>query len=199
MSSVYVGVGSNIEKYKHVEAAIHELAGLGQSLRCSKIYECPSLGFEGESFFNLVVELQTSLSLDIFARTLRDIEIRWGRVAETEKFQDRTLDLDLILFDDVVRENPPQLPRPDIYKYPFVIQPLYELCPERIIPGDGRSVRDIWLQADHLDVLTPVNAWLPKSSIFVKSELPHIRQLVISLYIFDIIPTVTMVHKAVLY
>lgn len=163
MTSVYVGIGSNIDKHKHIEVAVDELSGLGQFIRQSTIYESPSLGFRGAPFFNLIVEIQTSLTLEVFAKFLRDIEIRWGRALEAQKYQDRTLDLDIILFGDMIRDSSPQLPRKDIYHYPFVIQPLYELSPDLVIPGDGRTVRDIWLQAEHLDVLRAVRPWFSAS------------------------------------
>ncbi|MDW6001816.1 2-amino-4-hydroxy-6-hydroxymethyldihydropteridine diphosphokinase [Vibrio mangrovi] len=159
MIPVYVGIGSNIDRHKHVEAAVSELEKMGEDLRLSTIYESPSQGFQGGAFFNLVIELKTSLSLETFASMLKDIEIRWGRKPDARKFQDRTLDLDIILFGDVVSSESPQLPRQDIYKYPFVIQPLFELCPDLLLPGDGRSVRQIWLKADNLEVLKPVKSW----------------------------------------
>ncbi|CAM3505148.1 2-amino-4-hydroxy-6-hydroxymethyldihydropteridinepyrophosphokinase [Vibrio aerogenes CECT 7868] len=163
MTSVYVGIGSNIDKHKHIEVAVGELSGLGDLVRQSTIYESPSLGFQGAEFFNLIVEIQTSLTLEVFTKFLRDIEIRWGRAVDAKKYQDRTLDLDIILFGDMIRDASPQLPRKDIYHYPFVIQPLYELSPELIIPGDGRTVREIWLQAENLDVLRAVRPWFSVS------------------------------------
>lgn len=160
MTTVYVSVGSNIEKHKHIEMAIRELSQLGQdAIRLSTLYECPPLGFTGDSFFNLVVEIRTSSSLDTVVRQLRDIELRWGRHVDAQKYQDRTLDLDIILFGDRVKAAHPQLPRKDIYQYSFVIQPLYELCPDLVIPNDGRLIREIWTLADNLNVLKPVPLW----------------------------------------
>ena len=59
-------------------------------------------GFDSHAFYNLVVEMKTELSLADFALTLREIELRWGRDSQAKKFQDRTLDLDIILFGDTV-------------------------------------------------------------------------------------------------
>ncbi len=156
MITTYIGVGSNIEPNKHVQAAILELRQLDENLRLSQVYECPSFGFESRAFYNLVVEMETSLSLADLATHLRDIEIRWGRDPEAQKMQDRTLDLDIILFGNVVSEQP-SLPREDIYKYPFVIQPLYELCPYLVLPNDGRTVSQIWQTMNNFDSLSPVD------------------------------------------
>ncbi|MCR9422738.1 MULTISPECIES: 2-amino-4-hydroxy-6-hydroxymethyldihydropteridine diphosphokinase [Vibrio] len=159
MTTVYVGVGSNIERRKHIKVAIEELSTIGNHLQISTIYECASVGFNSAAFYNLVVVLETRLSLSDFVAQLRAIESRWGRDPQAKKFQDRTLDLDIILFGEDISAQDPELPRSDIFKYPFVIQPLYDLSPERIVPNDGRSVRQIWQQAINLESLTPVKLW----------------------------------------
>lgn len=157
MTLVYVGVGSNIERSKHSRAAIEELSKLDSRLRVSTIYECGSLGFDSAPFYNFIIELRTGMSLADFSRSLREIEIRWGRRKDAGKYQDRTLDLDIILFGERVSAREPELPRSDIYKYPFVIQPLYELAPDLIIPGTETSIREIWQKADGLDLLSAVD------------------------------------------
>ncbi len=159
MITVYVGVGSNLERYQHIEAAITELKLLGSELRLSTIYECEALGFDSHPFFNLVVEMKTSLSLDEFQACIKEVEFRWGRELDAKKFQDRTLDMDILLFGDVISEVSPVVPRSDIYKYPFVIQPLYELCPELRIPGTQLSIKQVWDDFSMLDTLTPVPQW----------------------------------------
>jgi 2-amino-4-hydroxy-6-hydroxymethyldihydropteridine diphosphokinase len=160
MTTAYIGVGSNIDREKHVQAAYAELASVATTLRSSRVYECAPVGFDSHPFYNLVFEVETELSLTEFSHFLRITEIKWGRDENAQKFQDRTLDLDIVLFGEVVSEASPQLPRSDIFKYPFVIQPLYELCPERVVPGDGRTVKQIWQQMDGYDTLSPVNIFL---------------------------------------
>ncbi|WHR51027.1 2-amino-4-hydroxy-6-hydroxymethyldihydropteridine diphosphokinase [Vibrio furnissii] len=159
MITTYVGIGSNLQRHQHIEAAVGELRRIGHDLRLSTIYECESVGFDSHAFYNLVVEMKTELSLAEFALTLRDIELRWGRESQAKKFQDRTLDLDIILFGDTISATAPVLPRPDIYHYPFVIQPLYELCPERCIPGTQDTIQHVWQQAQGLEALKPVELW----------------------------------------
>ena len=102
MTIAYVGVGSNIDKHLHIERAIKALSELDLNARFSTIYESPALGFEGDSFFNLVAEITTSQTLLTFAQTLRDIEFRLGRTLDAQKKQSRTIDLDIILFGDCI-------------------------------------------------------------------------------------------------
>ncbi|EGR0068811.1 2-amino-4-hydroxy-6-hydroxymethyldihydropteridine diphosphokinase [Vibrio vulnificus] len=157
MNTVYIGVGSNIEREKHARAAWQELTLLGEALQASPIYECAAVGFDSHTFFNFVIRLNTSMTLEELASQLRQIELRWGREENAAKYQDRTLDLDIVLFGECISSQKPELPRSDIFKYPFVIQPLYDLQPDLVIPGDGRTVEEIWQTARDLDTLRAVD------------------------------------------
>ncbi|RZQ96844.1 2-amino-4-hydroxy-6-hydroxymethyldihydropteridine diphosphokinase [Vibrio vulnificus] len=157
MNTVYIGVGSNIEREKHARAAWQELTLLGEALQASPIYECAAVGFDSHAFFNFVIRLNTSMTLEELASQLRQIEQRWGREENAAKYQDRTLDLDIVLFGECISSQKPELPRSDIFKYPFVIQPLYDLQPDLVIPGDGRTVEEIWQTARDLDTLKAVD------------------------------------------
>ncbi|ENN6195559.1 2-amino-4-hydroxy-6-hydroxymethyldihydropteridine diphosphokinase [Vibrio vulnificus] len=157
MNTVYIGIGSNIEREKHARAAWQELTLLGEALQASPIYECAAVGFDSHAFFNFVIRLNTSMTLEELASQLRQIELRWGREENAAKYQDRTLDLDIVLFGECISSQKPELPRSDIFKYPFVIQPLYDLQPDLVIPGDGRTVEEIWQTARDLDTLRAVD------------------------------------------
>ncbi|KQA16312.1 2-amino-4-hydroxy-6-hydroxymethyldihydropteridine diphosphokinase [Vibrio metoecus] len=159
MITAYIGVGSNQDRHQSIEAGVRALIELASASRLSTIYECPSVGFASHPFFNLMVEIETTLSLPALMAKLKAIEQQYGRLPNAQKYQDRTLDLDIVLYGDRVSEKEPVLPRPDIYRYPFVIQPLYELCPQRVIAGDGRTVEQIWQNAQGLASLTPVTIW----------------------------------------
>ncbi len=157
MTTVYIGVGSNIEREKHAQAAWLELSQLGFDLRSSPVYECQPVGFDGPAFFNFIISLQTTLDLTDLLQKLRQIEIKWGRQKQAQKYQNRTLDLDLVLFGNCVSVSAPELPRRDIFKYAFVIQPLYDLSPELVIPGDGRTVAEIWKQTSGRNLLHTID------------------------------------------
>lgn len=159
MITTYIGIGSNIERRKHIQAAVEELRELGSEVRLSTIFECEAVGFDSHAFYNLVVEMKTSLTLTDFSRQLRDIELKWGRAVDAGKFEPRTIDLDIILFGEHVSCDKPQLPRSDIFKYAFVLQPLMELCPQLVVPKDGRTIEQIWNQTSFSGALTAVPLW----------------------------------------
>lgn len=157
MITAYIGVGTNIDREQHAKVAYNELQQLGEDLFVSPIYECEPIGFSSQNFYNFVITLRTSLSLEEFSHRLREIEFKWGREENAQKYQDRTLDLDIVLFGELISTQKPELPRSDIYKYPFVTKPLYDLNPHLVIPGDGRTVADIWYAMQPVDSLKPVS------------------------------------------
>lgn len=159
MITTYIGVGSNIDRDKHIEAALVELSQIGEDLKISTIYECEAVGFDSAPFYNLVVEMKTDLAVTEFSHALRKIELKWGRKEDAAKLEPRTLDLDIILFGELIIAHQPQIPRDDIYKFRFVIQPLNELCPQLIVPGDGRTVNQIFTTTTYPEVLTMVKPW----------------------------------------
>lgn len=145
MTLAYIGVGSNLERQTHIRAAYQELSLLGL-VRASNVYECQPVGFDSHAFYNCVMELDTELSLTQLHHQLRNIELKWGRQPNAQKLQDRTLDLDLLLFGEQVSADNPTLPRSDIFKFEFVLRPLWELSPQRLIASDGRTIEQIWQQ-----------------------------------------------------
>lgn len=165
MITTYIGVGSNIDRKRHIEAALVELSRIGDDLQISTIYECEAVGFDSEPFYNLVVKMKTALDLTAFSHALRKIELKWGRRENAAKLEPRTLDLDIILFGELICESQPTIPREDIYKFGFVSQPLNELCPQLIVPGDGRTVNQIFSAIDYPEVLTVVKPWFFDSSL----------------------------------
>lgn len=157
MTTVYISLGSNIERDYHLRQGLLELAALGQGMRVSTVYEAEAVGFDGPQFFNCVAAIETSLSLDSLLQVLKQIELKYGREPDAKKNQSRTLDLDVLLYGDEVREEYPVLPRSDIYKFAFVLQPLMELAPALVLPGDGRTVAQLWHLSSFEQALWPVD------------------------------------------
>ncbi len=157
MTKAYVGVGSNINKDYHCRLAVERVSALGKAVRCSPVYESEPVGFAGPAFYNFVIELDTSMTLAEFHSALRQIECDAGRDEHAQKFHNRELDLDILLFGDDVSLNHPQVPRDDIYHYPFVIQPLYDLSPSLTIPEDGRTVQTLRNSRQDLHSITRID------------------------------------------
>jgi 2-amino-4-hydroxy-6-hydroxymethyldihydropteridine diphosphokinase len=145
VARVYVSIGSNIERRRNVAAALHSLEHEFGELQRSTIYETQAVGFEGNPFYNLVVGFDTEQGPQDVAATLHDIETRHGRQRHAGKFSPRTLDLDLLLYDDlVVNEHNLKLPRAEILDYAFVLRPLAEIAGERRHPLAGKSFAALW-------------------------------------------------------
>lgn len=145
MVCVYLGVGSNIQREKHIKAALSLLASEFGELEVSPIYESEAVGFEGDPFLNLVVGLETELSVGQLNAVIKRIEDQNGRDRKGPKFSSRTLDIDLLLYGQTVGTvDGVRLPRDEITKNAFVLLPLADIAPEELHPELKRSYHDIW-------------------------------------------------------
>jgi 2-amino-4-hydroxy-6-hydroxymethyldihydropteridine diphosphokinase len=162
MHNGYISIGSNIDKDKHIPASLTALENYFGSLTLSSIYESESVGFVGDTFYNLIASFSTELTVKEVAKILRQIELENGRTRESQKFSSRTLDLDLILFDDLIlNDGRLQIPRNEIEHYAFVLEPLAEIAPDLKHPICHLSYADLWEKFDKKNlkqhIVTP--AW----------------------------------------
>lgn len=149
MAKVYVSIGSNIDRERNVEHALVDLHQTYGELEQSRTYETQAVGFDGDAFYNLVVAFNTDESPQNVATHLRDIEDAHGRDRSGGKFSSRNMDLDLLLYDDLVLEEEDlRLPRKEILEYAFVLKPLAEIAGEMRHPVTGFSFTAIWDQFD---------------------------------------------------
>ena len=161
MAQVYVSVGSNIDRELNIAAALQALTECYGDLRQSSVYESAAIGFDSEPFYNLVLGLTTQESPAVVQDRLHAIEDRCGR-QRTAALSARTLDLDLLLYDDrVLTDGKLVLPRDDINHYAFVLGPLAEIAGTARHPVSGVSYADMWAAFDDKDQsLTRVD-WPP--------------------------------------
>lgn len=148
MAQIFISIGSNVNKEHYIKQALNVLPQHFDNIAFSSVFESESVGFNGNNFYNLVAAATTTLSLDDVCQCLKQIERNNGRTPQDEKFSPRTLDLDLLFFDDVICEIPAQLPRDEITKNAFVLWPLAELASEFIHPIVKLSIGEIWENYD---------------------------------------------------
>ncbi len=146
MTRTFVSVGSNIDPAHNVREAIRRLASVEHVIAISTIYRTPAEDHpEQPPYYNCVVALETSkppanLKLHVFRR----IEKELGRTRSADKFAPRTIDLDLIWYDDLVMTGPDlTLPDPQISERPFLAVPLCEIAPDLVFPDSGIGIRDV--------------------------------------------------------
>lgn len=145
MTRVYVSVGSNIERDHNIRSGLAALRKRFGGLTVSSVYESNSYGFEGDNFYNLVVGFDSDEDVYGVVRALQDIEDRHGRVRSGPRYSSRTLDLDLLIYDDLQLHEPGLiLPRPDILKRAFVLGPLAEIAGELKHPVAGKTYTELW-------------------------------------------------------
>lgn len=159
MAQVYVSVGSNVDKEANIRTAVASLRRCFGELTLSTVYETEAVGFDGEHFHNLVVGFETGLSPARLAAVLRRIEAAHGRRRGGQRYAPRTLDLDLLMYDDLVLEQDGlRLPRDEITRYAHVLGPLAEVAGDRVHPRLGRPLRELWREMRVApDLLRPVH------------------------------------------
>ncbi|MDD5277099.1 MAG: 2-amino-4-hydroxy-6-hydroxymethyldihydropteridine diphosphokinase [Methylovulum sp.] len=145
MTVGYISIGSNIDQNKHIPAGLQALKQCFGKLSVSSIYESAAVGFEGDHFYNLIVGFNSDLKAKQVAKKLRQIELDNGRTVDSQKFSARTLDLDLILYGNlVINDGQLHIPRDEIERYAFVLEPLAEIAPTLKHPISHLSYEELW-------------------------------------------------------
>ncbi len=149
MPSAYIGIGSNIARDTNIRAGLKALRQLGSVMVISTVYESKAFGFDGDNFYNLAVALETDIDAPTLNAMLHAIEQKHGRERKVPRFSSRTLDLDLLLYGDMVRHDAVlDVPRGDITTCAFVLRPLAEIAGQLHHPESGIRISDIWAAFD---------------------------------------------------
>lgn len=158
MSRVYISIGSNIQRYRHVTAALDALTTWFGELVISPVYESESVGFEGSDFLNLVVGIDTELTVGELSRRFKQLEADNGRTRSAPKFSPRTLDLDILTYDAAAGiVDGVELPRAEILNNAFVLRPLADIAGEERHPVCGQSYHQLWHCYERDQKLWPVD------------------------------------------
>ena len=159
MPEVFVAAGSNIRPREHLRKALGLMREAWPGLRVSRAYANKAVGFEGDDFVNLVVAFHTDETLAAVLDRLHAIEAACGRAREAAKWAPRSMDLDVLLYGDVVGEFPGAvLPRKDLLRRPYMLGPMAEIGPQVVHPTAGRRIGELWAEFDSAGhVMTPVS------------------------------------------
>lgn len=136
--TTYLSLGTNLgDRTKNLQLAIDKINHLvGHVRKISSVYSSDSWGFKGKDFFNICLEVSSSLSPEKMINTIIQIENELGRIRNTEEgYYDRIIDIDILLFDDeVIFNNNLKVPHPEMLKRNFVLAPLAEIAPHVLHP-----------------------------------------------------------------
>ena len=147
MPRVFIGIGSNIDRELNLRAGVSELRTYYDDVQLSTVYESEAVGFEGDPFYNLVAAFDTDDSVEQVLATLAQIENNHGRVRGDVRYSSRTLDMDLLLYDDLIMSGEGyHVPRDEISRFAFVLCPLAEMAPEMVHPETGETFSRMWSQ-----------------------------------------------------
>ena len=145
MSRAYLSLGSNLDPVRHLSAAIDALHRRFGTVVVSPAYRTRAVGFDGADFLNAAAVIETELEPAELNDWLHALEDAHGRDRSGPRFGDRTLDIDIVLFDDRVLTGTGNLriPRPEL-EHAFVLRPLVDIAPDTAVPGDGRTLAELW-------------------------------------------------------
>ena len=158
MPEAYVAAGSNVRPRANLGRALATLRAEFPGLQASRAFSNAAVGFQGDDFVNLVLKFPADLPLAALLERLKGIERESGREASAPKWGPRTLDLDLLLYGDLVGRFPGStLPHPDLLTRAWVLGPLAELAPDLVHPVLEENFSALWQRFDQrAHALAPV-------------------------------------------
>jgi 2-amino-4-hydroxy-6-hydroxymethyldihydropteridine diphosphokinase len=137
LNKVYLNLGSNIEPEKNMRQAIQLLKERTNVQAVSAVWETESVGYEGANFLNMSAVLYTEFDAEALKeQVLRPIEIQLGRVRDGNKNSPRTMDIDIVLFNETIHNM-------ETWKYAFIFVPLAELIPTFVHPFENKDLSQV--------------------------------------------------------
>ncbi len=145
MTRVFVAAGSNVDAHANLRLARDELERTFDHVTLSSAWRNRAVGFDGPDFVNLVAGFETDRPVESVIAELQRIEALCGRPRDAPKWAPRRMDLDILLYGDLVCERPGlTLPRPDLLRRPYMLGPLAEIAPDLRHPTAGETMAALW-------------------------------------------------------
>lgn len=170
MALIHLGLGSNRHKHKHIIAGVAALAAQPElkatNMRVSRVFRSAAVGFSGKDFFNLVVSFHSAVRINQLNDICKSIESAHGHLGDAAKFSPRTLDIDVLLYDQCCQASGVQLPRPEILDNAFVLWPLAELSPNLRHPQTQVTYLEHWRRYNDNQRIAPVDFRWPEALNF---------------------------------
>jgi 2-amino-4-hydroxy-6-hydroxymethyldihydropteridine diphosphokinase len=142
---VLVAAGSNVAPITNLRRALDVLRRHFPGLQVSPAYANAAVGFEGDDFVNLVVRFDTDLPVQQVLARLHEAEAACGRERDAPKWAPRSMDLDVLLYGDLVCAEPGlTLPRPDLLRRPYMLGPAADIAPDVEHPTARRTLAELW-------------------------------------------------------
>ena len=145
MGTAYLSLGSNIAPAQNLSRAVHALRSRFGDVRVSPVYRTGAIGFDGADFLNAAAVLESDLDVHALNDWLHALEDAHGRDRSGPRFNDRTLDIDIVFYDDLVLEGAGnlQIPRDEL-RHAFVLKPLADIAPAFCDPVSGHTLASMW-------------------------------------------------------
>lgn len=149
MPEIYIGLGSNVDRKRHISSGLNMLAARFGSLTVSSVYESDAVGFSGPPFYNLVAAVTADISLAALARVLKEIEDASGRDRSAAKYSNRTLDLDILTYGECVGcYEGILLPREEVIQMAYILAPMVQIAGLKYFPGGNKTYQELWNSFD---------------------------------------------------
>jgi 2-amino-4-hydroxy-6-hydroxymethyldihydropteridine diphosphokinase len=159
-SLAYFSLGSNLGDRQHNLDRAREfiVQRIGQPVSVSAVYETVPWGYRSRYFFyNCCMCVRTSLEPLALLEEMLSIERKLGRYRTDEGYRDRTIDIDILFYGDLIMQHPMlTVPHPAIEKRRFVLVPLHEIAPDLVHPGNGMTVGEMLDRCGDLSPVKPV-------------------------------------------
>ncbi|HEX2791776.1 MAG TPA: 2-amino-4-hydroxy-6-hydroxymethyldihydropteridine diphosphokinase [Steroidobacteraceae bacterium] len=145
ITQVFVAIGSNVDAPERMRQAARAIRQRFADARFSRCFRNPAFGFEGPDFYNAVAGFSTTLPIEALLPSLREIETRCGRGPADARWGPRKMDLDLLLYGDLVGSgNGYTLPRRDLLRRVYMLGPMADLAPDWRYPPSGPTIGQLW-------------------------------------------------------